>query len=156
MIVGGGRVGSELAARLTREQWHGLQPVGFLDEPSGADGILPTLGTPAALDQAVAATGAECVVIAFTTLADEQLLPLLEQCGRLRLRTLVVPRPITTSGTGHCSTIVRYSNAPSAGGENGAGARWRGRAGSTSADATSSNRSRWCTASAGRPSTTDV
>jgi exopolysaccharide biosynthesis polyprenyl glycosylphosphotransferase len=92
LIVGAGRVGSELAARLTREPWHGLQPVGFLDEPSGAGGILPTLGTPAALDEAVAATGAECVVIAFTTLADEQLLPLLEQCERLRLRTLVVPR----------------------------------------------------------------
>ncbi|MHB8690631.1 MAG: sugar transferase [Solirubrobacteraceae bacterium] len=90
LIVGAGRVGRELAARLEREPEHGLQPVGFLDDAGTSE--VATLRAPGALAKVVAATGAACIVFAFTSLPDAELLPLLEQSESLRLRTFVVPR----------------------------------------------------------------
>jgi exopolysaccharide biosynthesis polyprenyl glycosylphosphotransferase len=100
LIVGAGRVGGELARYLHAEPRHELRPVGFLEYQSeprlaavGARPLtLPVVGSPDDLDAAVARTGAECVAIAFALATDEHLLPLLEQCERLGIRTFVVPR----------------------------------------------------------------
>jgi exopolysaccharide biosynthesis polyprenyl glycosylphosphotransferase len=105
LIVGAGRVGADLARLLRAEPQHGLAPVGFLDygpAPRQAklaprNGVaqgpqLPVLGAPEALPGAITATGADCVVFAFTTSSDERLLPLVEQCERSGVRAFVVPR----------------------------------------------------------------
>ncbi len=99
LIVGAGRVGRELARHLRTESRHGMQPVGFLEFGSDRQSSLgqqqaelPLLGTPDDLREAVASTGAECVAIAFPYSSDERLLPVVEQCERLGIKTFVVPR----------------------------------------------------------------
>ncbi len=97
LIVGAGRVGAELARHLRAEPQHGLCPVGFLEyrseQPTGTTPLgLPLLGTPDELEATIARTGAECVAFAFPVSSDERLLPLIEQCEGLGLKTFVVPR----------------------------------------------------------------
>jgi exopolysaccharide biosynthesis polyprenyl glycosylphosphotransferase len=96
IIVGAGRVGRLTAIRLLDHPEFGLQPVGFLDaepmEISGKPLPLPVLGTSANLAHVVGARGVECAVVAFSTDSHDALLELIDECERLGIRTLVVPR----------------------------------------------------------------
>ena len=96
LIVGAGRVGRVLAARLQASPQDGLRPIGFLDkdpleaERSGLS--LPVLGASWDLERVVREQGVEQVVIAFSTAPDEVLLRLVRRCEELGVSVAIVPR----------------------------------------------------------------
>jgi len=96
IIVGAGRVGRLTAIRLLDHPEFGLHPIGFLDaepmEISGRPLSLPVLGNSGNLARVIAAHGVECAVVAFSTDSHDNLLDLLDECERLGIRALVVPR----------------------------------------------------------------
>ena len=96
IIVGAGEVGRLAASRLLEHSDLGLHPVGFLDaDPFAHDDTpssLPVLGTNADLASIVADRDVEFVVIAFSNASHEEFLELLDECDRLGIRALVVPR----------------------------------------------------------------
>jgi exopolysaccharide biosynthesis polyprenyl glycosylphosphotransferase len=96
LIVGAGHVGTRLARRLEANPEYGLTPVGFLDAnplPDGGEGPgIPVLGSPDELDWVAQLTGAEHVVIAFSSEPDERLVDLVRRCEALGLEVSLVPR----------------------------------------------------------------
>jgi exopolysaccharide biosynthesis polyprenyl glycosylphosphotransferase len=95
LIVGAGNVGMRLARRLVASPEYGLTPVGFLDaNPLQGDEIpgIPVLGSPDELDWVAQLTGAEHVVIAFSSEPDERLVDLVRRCEALGLEVSLVPR----------------------------------------------------------------
>jgi exopolysaccharide biosynthesis polyprenyl glycosylphosphotransferase len=95
LIVGAGNVGMRLARRLVASPEYGLLPVGFLDaNPLQGDEIpgIPVLGSPDELDWVAQLTGAEHVVIAFSSEPDERLVDLVRRCEALGLEVSLVPR----------------------------------------------------------------
>jgi exopolysaccharide biosynthesis polyprenyl glycosylphosphotransferase len=96
IIVGAGRVGRLTAIRLLDHPEFGLRPIGFLDaepmEISGRPLSLPVLGTSGNLARVVAEQNVECAVVAFSTDSHDDLLGLLDECERLGIRAMVVPR----------------------------------------------------------------
>ena len=94
LIVGAGQVGRLTAGRLAGALELGLHPVGFLDkEPidNGRPLPLPVLGA-SDLEHVVSTYGIDCVVFTFSTAPHDVLLGLLDECDRLGVRALVVPR----------------------------------------------------------------
>jgi exopolysaccharide biosynthesis polyprenyl glycosylphosphotransferase len=95
LIVGAGYVGMRLARRLEQNPEYGLTPVGFLDaDPLQGAEIpdIPVLGSPDELDWVAQLTGAEHVVIAFSSEPDERLVDLVRRCEALGLEVSLVPR----------------------------------------------------------------
>ena len=96
IIVGAGRVGRLTAIRLLDHPEFGLRPIGFLDaepmEISGRPLSLPVLGTSANLARVVATHDVECALVAFSTDSHDEQLDLLDECERLGIRALIVPR----------------------------------------------------------------
>jgi exopolysaccharide biosynthesis polyprenyl glycosylphosphotransferase len=97
LIVGAGNVGLRLARRLEQNPEYGLTPVGFLDaNPLDAGTAqtpgVPVLGSPDELDWVAQLTGAEHVVIAFSSEPDERLVDLVRRCEALGLEVSLVPR----------------------------------------------------------------
>jgi exopolysaccharide biosynthesis polyprenyl glycosylphosphotransferase len=95
LIVGAGNVGMRLARRLLASPEYGLTPVGFLDaNPLDGEEIpgIPVLGSPDELDWVAQLTGAEHVVIAFSSEPDERLVDLVRRCEALGLEVSLVPR----------------------------------------------------------------
>jgi exopolysaccharide biosynthesis polyprenyl glycosylphosphotransferase len=96
IIVGAGRVGRLTAIRLLDHPEFGLRPIGFLDaepmEISGRPLSLPVLGNSGNLARVVAEQNVECAVVAFSTDSHDDLLDLLDECERLGIRAMVVPR----------------------------------------------------------------
>jgi exopolysaccharide biosynthesis polyprenyl glycosylphosphotransferase len=96
IIVGAGKVGRLTAIRLLEHPEFGLHPIGFLDaEPmviSGRPLALPVLGNSTNLARVVAEQNVECAVVAFSTDSHDDLLDLLDECERLGIRAMVVPR----------------------------------------------------------------
>jgi exopolysaccharide biosynthesis polyprenyl glycosylphosphotransferase len=97
LIVGAGTVGMRLARRLEQSPQYGLTPVGFLDANPLELGTqqspgIPVLGSPDELDWIAQLTGAEHVVIAFSSEPDERLVDLVRRCEALGLEVSLVPR----------------------------------------------------------------
>ena len=96
LIVGAGHVGMRLARRLEANPEYGLTPVGFLDanplQGGGEVPGIPVLGSPDELDWVAQLTGAEHVVIAFSSEPDERLVDLVRRCEALGLEVSLVPR----------------------------------------------------------------
>jgi exopolysaccharide biosynthesis polyprenyl glycosylphosphotransferase len=95
IIVGAGAVGTRLARRLEDQPEYGLTPVGFLDaNPLETDDLpgVPVLGSPDDLDWVAQVTGAEHVVIAFSSEPDDRLVDLVRRCEALHLEVSLVPR----------------------------------------------------------------
>jgi exopolysaccharide biosynthesis polyprenyl glycosylphosphotransferase len=97
IIVGAGTVGTRIARRLGESPEYGLRPMGFLDAdplvPVGDVGReLPVLGVPGDLERVVRLTGAQHVVLAFSSAPDGALVPLVRSCEELGLEISVVPR----------------------------------------------------------------
>jgi exopolysaccharide biosynthesis polyprenyl glycosylphosphotransferase len=93
LIVGAGEVGRLTANRLLEHSEFGLHPVGFLDSNpvmKEAPLPLPVLGT--SLAQIAEAHDVEFVVIAFSTASHDDFLNLIDECDRMGIRALVVPR----------------------------------------------------------------
>jgi len=98
LIVGAGYIGAQLERRLLEKPSLGLRPVGFVDgDPApafldGDGGHGPVLGAPEELEAIVAETGAQHIIIAFSSAPDSTVLPLVRRCERLNLEVSVVPR----------------------------------------------------------------
>jgi len=98
LIVGAGKIGIQIADRLSRRTGYGLSPIGFLDNPDATDQLargttdLPLLGSPEELERIVRRTGARHVVISFARGRDHELVPLIRRCNEMRLDISLVPR----------------------------------------------------------------
>jgi exopolysaccharide biosynthesis polyprenyl glycosylphosphotransferase len=96
LIVGAGLIGERIARRLLDRPKFGLRPVGFLDaDPLRTpedDPRVPVLGHPDEVAQLARQTGAEHVILAFSSAPDEDLLPLTRECEALGLEVSLVPR----------------------------------------------------------------
>ena len=97
LIVGAGMIGTHLAMRLFAEPGYGLRPVAFLDaDPlpvAGEDGsLLPVLGGPEDLREALLATGARHVILAFSGEPDHALVGTVRQCEELGVGVSLIPR----------------------------------------------------------------
>jgi exopolysaccharide biosynthesis polyprenyl glycosylphosphotransferase len=98
LIVGAGTVGDQLASRLSGDDRYGLRPVGFLDaDPLPRSGhsdaaLLPVLGGPDNLAEAVRLTGARHVILAFSSQPDRVLAQIVTDCQQLGLDVSLVPR----------------------------------------------------------------
>ena len=97
LIVGAGKVGTQLARRLKQQPHLGLQPIGFLDDYEEDTGEGPLLGHPSELKSLIVATGAEHVLFAFVRAPDSALLPLIRDCEELGVGVSVVPRLFETT-----------------------------------------------------------
>ncbi len=98
LVVGAGVVGEHLVKRLVADRRYGLRPVGFLDadplprsDRSQAP-LVPLLGGPDDLADAVARTGARRVILAFSSEPDHVLVDKVKECQRLGIEVSLVPR----------------------------------------------------------------
>jgi exopolysaccharide biosynthesis polyprenyl glycosylphosphotransferase len=108
LIVGAGRVGHLVAARLLSEPKLGLQPIGFLDKDPLSAGDppllvaeraeLPVLGASYDLEDVIAEHGIRHVVIAFSTAPPNVVLDVVRRCWRLGVSVMVVPRLYEVEG----------------------------------------------------------
>ncbi|MDH5281066.1 MAG: sugar transferase, partial [Thermoleophilia bacterium] len=96
IIIGAGQVGRLTARRLLEHPEFGLHPIGFVDkdpvEIRGREAPLPVLGASWDIEDIVRAFGVDCAVITFSNAPHDVLLSLLDECARLGVRALVVPR----------------------------------------------------------------
>ncbi len=96
LIIGAGNVGRLTARRLMDHPEFGLRPVGFLDrEPIDVPGSplpLPVFGGSEELEASVIKNDVDCVVFTFSSAPHGELLRLLDECDRIGVRALVVPR----------------------------------------------------------------
>jgi exopolysaccharide biosynthesis polyprenyl glycosylphosphotransferase len=98
LIVGAGLVGEQLVKRLVSDPRYGLRPVGYLDSDPlpGADraarGLVPVLGGPDDLIDAIERTGARRVILAFSSESDHVLVDKVEECDRRGVDVSLVPR----------------------------------------------------------------
>ena len=96
LIVGAGEIGVQLERRMRERPHLGLIPVGFLDDdpvpPEGLQPRTPVIGTTDDLEEVAERTGAEHVIIAFSSTPDSKVLALVSRCQRLGLEVSLVPR----------------------------------------------------------------
>jgi exopolysaccharide biosynthesis polyprenyl glycosylphosphotransferase len=97
LIVGAGQVGGRVERRLMSQPELGLLPVGYLDsDPPPVqmvpDRATPVLGGPSDLGEIARATGAQHVVLGFSTAPDHELIPLVRECEARGLEVSLVPR----------------------------------------------------------------
>jgi exopolysaccharide biosynthesis polyprenyl glycosylphosphotransferase len=97
LIVGAGQVGARVERRLESEPELGLLPVGYLDAdpppPSVApDRRAPVLGAPADISRVAAETGAQHVVLGFSSARDHDLIPFVRECEARGIDVSLVPR----------------------------------------------------------------
>jgi exopolysaccharide biosynthesis polyprenyl glycosylphosphotransferase len=97
LIVGAGQVGARVERRLASQPELGLLPVGYLDgdpPPPGMapDRRTPVLGAPADISRVAAETGAQHVVLAFSSARDHDLIPFVRECEARGIEVSLVPR----------------------------------------------------------------
>jgi exopolysaccharide biosynthesis polyprenyl glycosylphosphotransferase len=96
LIIGAGLVGQLAAKRLLEHHEFGLRPIGFLDknplDMHGRPLPLPVLGSSWSLEETVSTHGVTDIVIAFSNAPHDVLLGLIDECERLGVRPLIVPR----------------------------------------------------------------
>jgi exopolysaccharide biosynthesis polyprenyl glycosylphosphotransferase len=94
VIVGAGHVGRLTASRLLAHPEFGLRPIGFLDKDPliGRPLPLPVLGASWDVEDAVRTHGVACAVFTFSNAPHDVMLRLLDECERLGVRALIVPR----------------------------------------------------------------
>ncbi len=95
LIVGCGKVGHSLAFALERERECGLNPIGFVDSPPPgmAENLpIPLLGPVEHLSDLIEQYNAEMVLVAYTHVSEDQLVPIIRSADRLPAGFAVVPR----------------------------------------------------------------
>ncbi len=95
IVLGAGRVGTQVADILLAHPEYGLRPVGFLDaDPPLLDRAhpLPVLGGPQALTRILQGGGIHNVVVAFSSMKESEMVGLIRTCDRFRCELFVVPR----------------------------------------------------------------
>jgi exopolysaccharide biosynthesis polyprenyl glycosylphosphotransferase len=101
LIVGSGPVAHQIITRMRQVPDYGLWPAGVLDDmrPNDAEMLdVPYLGTTGNLESAVRATRAEELVIAPSSVSDEQLARTAHMAQNLGMRVRVVPRLMDAVG----------------------------------------------------------
>jgi exopolysaccharide biosynthesis polyprenyl glycosylphosphotransferase len=101
LILGAGLIGSQMAQRLEHHPEYGLRPVGFLDDhPRSLTEVgecdVPVLGTVEDVDEIVAHTGVTHLIVAFSSVTDSRVSPLIQRCQELGIEVSVVPRMFDT------------------------------------------------------------
>jgi exopolysaccharide biosynthesis polyprenyl glycosylphosphotransferase len=98
LIVGAGVVGRHLVKRLLADPSYGLRPVAYLDsdplprlEPAPGE-VVPVLGGPDDLAEAIQTTMARRVILAFSSEPDQVLVSKVRECDRLGIEVSLVPR----------------------------------------------------------------
>jgi exopolysaccharide biosynthesis polyprenyl glycosylphosphotransferase len=98
LIIGAGVIGSHLARRLLNDSSYGLRPVGLLDpDPLEGNGHVdaspvPVLAGNNSVTEAVHATRARHVILAFSSEPDHLLAPKVRECQALGVEVSLVPR----------------------------------------------------------------
>jgi exopolysaccharide biosynthesis polyprenyl glycosylphosphotransferase len=98
LIVGAGVIGEHLVRRFTSDRGYGVRPVGFLDSDpmprAGWSGgsLVPVLGGPDNLEEAVRETGARRIILAFSSEPDRMLVDRVRECEQLGVEVSLVPR----------------------------------------------------------------
>lgn len=103
LIVGSGPVAHQLISRMRQVPEYGLWPAGVIDNMRPTDSEMvdvPYLGTTGNLESAVRATRAEELIIAPSSLPDEQLARTAQLAQHLGMRVRVVPRLMDAVGSG--------------------------------------------------------
>ncbi len=102
LVVGSGPVAHQLISRMRQVRDYGLWPAGVIDDmrPNDAETFdVPYLGTTGNLESAVKATRAEELIVAPSSMPDEQLARTIQQAQQLGMRVRVVPRVMDAVGT---------------------------------------------------------
>ena len=103
LIVGSGPIAHQLITRMRQVPDYGLHPVGLLDDTRPADGDsfdVPYYGTTSNLEIAARATGAAELIVAPSSVSDEQLARTAQLAQNLGMRVRVVPRLMDVVGGG--------------------------------------------------------
>ncbi|MBC7222974.1 MAG: sugar transferase, partial [Anaerolineae bacterium] len=95
LIIGAGKVGQEVAERVRKRGWAGLELVGFLDDDPAKQGKTfqgaPVLGTLSDALRVVREEGVHQVVVALPLRAHQQLARLVLELGECPVQVRVVP-----------------------------------------------------------------
>lgn len=97
LIVGAGQVGTQIEHRLSAQPELGLRVVGYVDaDPVPGEMVperhAPVLGPPEEFAEIAQETGAEHVILTFTSSPDYVLMPLIRACEDRGLHVWLVPR----------------------------------------------------------------
>lgn len=110
LVLGAGRIGSQLATLLLAHPEYGLAPVGFLDaDPLLSPGELPVpvLGSFEDLAAVIRRLRVKEVIIAFSAARESEMVDLLRTCDRLECEIFFVPRLFEMfSGAGRANDTV--------------------------------------------------
>jgi exopolysaccharide biosynthesis polyprenyl glycosylphosphotransferase len=102
LIVGSGPVAHQLISRMRQVRDYGLWPAGLIDDMRPTDAEMfdvPYLGTTGNLESAMRATRAEELIVAPSSMSDEQLARTAQHAQNLGMRVRVVPRLMDAVGT---------------------------------------------------------
>ena len=103
LIIGSGPIAHQLVTRMRQVPDYGLHPVGLLDDTRPADGDpldVAYFGTTANLEIAAGATGAGDLIIAPSSVSDEELARTAQLAQNLGMQVRVVPRLMDAVGSG--------------------------------------------------------
>jgi exopolysaccharide biosynthesis polyprenyl glycosylphosphotransferase len=92
LIVGAGSVGVEMARTLQDHPEYGLMPIGFLDNFDDGDLPIPVLGTVRSLDVVLREYEVRRVIIAFGSIREPEMVPVVRACDRASVDIHVLPR----------------------------------------------------------------
>ena len=113
IIVGSGPIAHQIITRMQQVPDYGMRPVGIIDDvrPTTieADGV-PYLGTADNLERAAVTTGADKLIIAHSSVSDEQLAAVAQRAHHLGMKVRVVPRMMDVVGVG--ATIEHMGGIP--------------------------------------------
>ncbi|BBX07929.1 undecaprenyl-phosphate glucose phosphotransferase [Mycolicibacterium aichiense] len=103
LIMGNGEIACHLAKRFRDNPRYGIRPVGLVDADapwaaSAGDCPIPAVGTPATIADAIRATGAEALVVAFSRTRDKDLVSAMKTARLAGLTVWIVPRMFDTIG----------------------------------------------------------
>jgi exopolysaccharide biosynthesis polyprenyl glycosylphosphotransferase len=98
LIVGAGRVGSEIARKLRRRPEYGLEVIGFLDDEPLRDPLRdlhdgpPQLGPTSRIEAVLRGYRVERVIFAFSRMPAREQIDLFQRCMELGVQVDIVPR----------------------------------------------------------------
>ncbi len=105
LIVGNGRIAAKVVERLEVTPNYGLRPIGLIDDDLPSMGLdrdkpstIPYLGKLDNLEQAIAATNARCLIVAFSRTRDDAITAAVKVAHRHGMAVWIVPRIFDTIG----------------------------------------------------------
>lgn len=118
VILGAGKVGTDLVNTLRNEPKYGLNPVGYVDPNPSADIDMPWFNSTEDISGVIERLDAAAVIVAFSQINDSTLVPIIRACDRMSTEIFVVPRlfellPVDSHNSDHIGTtsLVRLRRA---------------------------------------------